>query len=351
MTASGEVTREPLAHVELERWYRRLLWAYPIGYRRAHGQEILGMLMDSAEPGRRVPAWADVVDLVRGAVRQWFRLPVGLSAVVAAVLSAAVLGAVGAAAGSWLAWRTAGELPSEAAALQAVETAAGASLAAPHVERIDHLRAVWREVHISNHHEQRFPNWTVEAAQARLLADGWTLGPVGEPFPSSRDNKPLDDVNQRFQVTRDGLVLAVGARTTFPPDIAGTTVAASVYPVPPSWEPGAILLGWIVGAVTGWLLTGWAIYRLRGRALPRRVAALALGLTALWFASYTINTYELLGKLAFTDPGVDRIVPGYYWHVTEAEQVGGALAIGLVILALAATGRRRTTVRTTAAAA
>ncbi|HEX5596565.1 MAG TPA: hypothetical protein VFX61_11210 [Micromonosporaceae bacterium] len=369
MTASGEVKREPLGHVELERWYRRLLWAYPIGYRRAHGQEILGMLMDSAEPGRRVPAWADAVDLVRGAVRQWFRLPVGwsavvaavLSAVVAAVLSAVVLGAVGAAAGSWLAWQTAAELPSDTAALQIAETAAGAPLTAPHVHRTDHLRAVWREVSVSNPYEQSFPDWTIEAAQARLRADGWTLGPVGEPRPSYSDNTPMDEVNQSFQVTRDGLALTVSARTTLPPyartssnftpGVAGTYLGTAVYPTPPSWEPGAILLGWLVGAVTGWILTGWASYRLRRRALPRRVAAVALGLTALWFASYTINTYEKLGELAFTDPGVYQVAPVYGWHVTFPERIGGALAIGLTILAIAATGRRRPTVRPTAAAA
>jgi hypothetical protein len=135
MTASGEVMRELPAHVRLERRHRRLLWAYPVGYRRAHGEEILTMLMDSAEPGRCVPARADVVDLARGAVRQWFRLPIGRTAVVAAVLSAVVLGAVGAGVGSWLAWRTASELPSDTAALQTAEAVAGAAMTAPYVTR------------------------------------------------------------------------------------------------------------------------------------------------------------------------------------------------------------------------
>ncbi len=357
MTASGEVMREPLAHVELERWYRRLLWAYPIGYRRAHGQEILAMLMDSAEPGRRVPTRADVMDLVRGALRQWFRLPVGWSPVVAAVLSAVVLGAVGAAAGSWLAWQAAAELPSDTAALQIAETAAGAPLTAPHVNRVDHLRATWRAVDVFNPNEQPFPNWTIDAAQARLRADGWTIG-AGDEYttPDYREyqgGRPAE-VHQRFLATRDGLVLLVFASTSVVPDSTGTKLATSVYPTPPSWEPGAILLSWLVGAVTGWLLTGWASYRLRRRALPRRLAALALGLTALWLAAYTtINTYKTLGELAFTDPGVWATAPAYEWVVANpaTEQVGGTLAIGLTILALAATGRRRPTARPTTAAA
>ncbi|MEU3457454.1 hypothetical protein ABZ671_28195 [Micromonospora sp. NPDC006766] len=357
MTASGEAMREPLAQVELERWYRRLLWAYPIGYRRAHGQEILTMLMDSAEPGRRVPARADVVDLVRGAVRQWFRLPVGLSPVVAAVLSAVVLGAVGAATGSWLAWQTAADLPSDTAALQITETAAGAPLTAPHVNRTDHVRATWRTVDVSNPNEQPFPNWTIEAAQARLRADGWTIGAGDEyttpDYRKYQGGRPAE-VHQRSLATRDGLVLLVAARTSVVPDSTGTKLATSVYPTAPSWEPGAILLGWLVGAVTGWLLTSWAAYRLRRRALPRRLAALALGLTALGLvAAPSIGLYKTLGELAFTDPGVWVIAPAYQWVVTNpaTEHIGGALAIGLAILALAATGRHRHTARPTAAAA
>ncbi|WP_434743426.1 hypothetical protein [Micromonospora sp. SH-82] len=350
MTASGNGTGELPPHVELERRYRRLLWAYPVGYRRAHGEEILSMLMDSAEPGRRVPARADMVDLVRGAVRQWFRLPVGLSAVVAAVVAAVVLGAVGAAAASWLAWQTAADLPSDEAALQAAEAAAGAPFSAPRLTRIDHVRATSRTVSVgaNSPNEQRFPDWTIEAAQARLQADGWTLGPVEKSYSASLDNQPL--INQRFEVTRDGLALTVLAYT-FTSNQAGAGVQVGVQPVPPSGEPGAALLGWLVGGATGWLLTGWASYRFRRRGLPRRLAALTLGLTALWLVTdTTIDTYRILGELAFAEPGVGFIAPAYYWHVTEAEQVIGALAIGLTILALAASGRHRPTSQPTAAA-
>ena len=149
MTASGEVMRELPAHVRLERWYRRLLWAYPIGHRRAHGEEILTMLMDSAEPGRCVPARAPNPPRRRGAVRQWFRLPIGRTAVVAAVLSAVVLGAVGAGVGSWLAWQTASELPSDTAALQTAETVAGAPMTAPYVARMAGRQEPLSLIHIS----------------------------------------------------------------------------------------------------------------------------------------------------------------------------------------------------------
>ncbi|MFG3600198.1 hypothetical protein [Micromonospora chersina] len=354
MIATGEIMRTLPAHVELERWYRRLLRAYPVGYRRAYGDEILTMLMDSAEPGRRRPSRADVVDLVRGAVRQWFRLPVGLSAVVAAVLSALVLGAGGAAASSWLAWQTTAELPSDSVALRTTETVAGAPLTAPDVTRFDFMRAVWRTVDVSSPQEQRFPNWTLEAAQARLRADGWTIGAGDEyPTPDYRDQggRPAE-VHQRFLATRDGLVLRVSVRTSVVPDGTGTKVKTSIYPAAPRWEPGVLLLGWLVGAVTGWILTGWTTYRLRHRALPLRAGALALGLTGIWSALDPItDLYRTLVALAFTDPGVEPIDPAYGSFMNHPEQVAATLALGVAILALAATGRRRPTVRPTAATA
>ena len=174
MTASGEVMRDLPAHVRLERWYRRLLWTYPIGHRRAHGEEILTMLMDSAEPGRRLPARADVVDLLRGAVRQWLRLPVGLPAMVAAVLAAAVLGAVGAASGSWLAWQTAA-MPSDASAVHTAETVRGAPLRAPELGRDGWLRDPQRGGGFEQQPQQTFHDGNGAILAAFLFPECCTL--------------------------------------------------------------------------------------------------------------------------------------------------------------------------------
>ncbi|WP_250001519.1 hypothetical protein [Actinoplanes sp. M2I2] len=350
MTASGEFVP---AQVALERRYRRLLWAYPADYRRVHGEEILTMLMDSAEPGRRRPAGADTIDVLRGAVRQRFRLPVGRSAVLAAVLAALVLGAVQAGVSSWLVWQTAADLPSDAAARRMAETVAGAPLIAPDVQRPAGLRQTPWEVNVANPDEQRFANWTTEAAQARLQADGWTLGPVeGYTVASYGGNKLAprpgitrtgpDEIHQTFQATRDGHVLHVHANAVLAPGAAGSGLLTTVSLMPPRWEPGAMLLGWLIGATIGWLLTAWAGYRLRGRTLARRMAALALGLTALWSAVAPVADFYLRwGSFALTDP-VDRgIDPTYGSVVDHLDQVGVTLAIAAAILALAAAGRRR----------
>lgn len=354
MTASGEVMRELPAHAELERWYRRLLWAYPIGYRRVHGEEILATLMDSAQPGRRRPARADVADLARGAVRQWFRLPVGLSAMVAAVLAAMVLGAVGAAAASWLARQT-NELPSDAAAVHIAETVVGTPVTDSHVDRHDGGRRNFqRDVQVGRG-ERALPNWTIETAQARLRADGWTLGRVekSDGSGSYQVNERLDAVIYRFQATRDGYVITADAQTILTPAIAGTYVDVTVELPAPSWEPVAIGLGRLVGAITGWLLTGWTTYRLRRQALPRRLTALLLGFTTLGLAAHpTIGLYNTLATLESTEFGFSHTTPAHYWVVARpaAELVGATLATGLAILVLAATARRPTARPTVAAA-
>ncbi|MEU8659070.1 hypothetical protein [Actinoplanes philippinensis] len=49
----------------LERRYRRLLRIYPAAHRAAYEEEMIGVLMSGAAPGRRLPGPADAFDLVR----------------------------------------------------------------------------------------------------------------------------------------------------------------------------------------------------------------------------------------------------------------------------------------------
>jgi hypothetical protein len=56
----------------LEDRYRRLLRWYPADHRRAHEDEMLGVLLAAAEPGQTRPAVRDAFDLARGGL--WVRL-------------------------------------------------------------------------------------------------------------------------------------------------------------------------------------------------------------------------------------------------------------------------------------
>ncbi|MFG2004405.1 hypothetical protein ACGFNU_35160 [Spirillospora sp. NPDC048911] len=61
----------------LEIGYRRLLAWYPGDYRREYEEELIGVLLAAAEPGRRRPHWREVADLLMGAVRVRLRHSVG----------------------------------------------------------------------------------------------------------------------------------------------------------------------------------------------------------------------------------------------------------------------------------
>jgi hypothetical protein len=60
----------------LERRYRRLLIAYPRAYRNAYGDEMVGVLMDSAGPDQHHPSASDALHLLRhGLLSRARRLP------------------------------------------------------------------------------------------------------------------------------------------------------------------------------------------------------------------------------------------------------------------------------------
>jgi hypothetical protein len=78
---AGKPTAEPGATVlvtpVLVRDYRRLLRLFPYTYRRAHEAEMLGHLLDGAQPGQSRPTRAERWDLLRAATREWLLAPLG----------------------------------------------------------------------------------------------------------------------------------------------------------------------------------------------------------------------------------------------------------------------------------
>ncbi len=53
----------------LEHRYRRLLFAYPPGYRAGHGDELIGTVLDGTEPGRSFPSPRESAGLIVGGLR------------------------------------------------------------------------------------------------------------------------------------------------------------------------------------------------------------------------------------------------------------------------------------------
>lgn len=94
----------------LERRYARLIRiAYPRGYRGHRGAELLGTLMDAAEPDRQWPAARDVLDLARHGLR--IRTGLTADAASARTLGLAAPFGVALAAGLSVIALTYGELP------------------------------------------------------------------------------------------------------------------------------------------------------------------------------------------------------------------------------------------------
>lgn len=54
---------------QLERAYRTLLHVYPRDYRESRGDELVGTLLDAAEPGRVRPSWREALPLVAEGLR------------------------------------------------------------------------------------------------------------------------------------------------------------------------------------------------------------------------------------------------------------------------------------------
>jgi hypothetical protein len=79
---------------ELERGYRRVLACYPEAFRRENEDEILGVLMDTAEEGQQRVGLAEAAALIRGALRM--RLSPGPSRPPRTVVTAVRLMCVGA---------------------------------------------------------------------------------------------------------------------------------------------------------------------------------------------------------------------------------------------------------------
>ena len=66
---------EQADQARLERGYRRLLACYPASFRRDSEEEILAVLLDSAQAGQRRVGLAESADLIRGALRMRLRPP------------------------------------------------------------------------------------------------------------------------------------------------------------------------------------------------------------------------------------------------------------------------------------
>lgn len=300
----------PVLNDGLVRHYRRLLLAYPRGYRRRHGTEMVTTLLEMAEPGRSRPSAGEAWHLVSSGVRQRFRLPAARPIVVAtAALVTVALGVFGAAGGSWLGERTFAELPSEADALQLLKAAvadpAGDGVSGASREfSPGNADSVFVIVPPRMQRPDAVPTWTVEQARDGLVAAGWIVTeftvrpgyrPDGVPICAAGEEPGLsgEECLNEFEVLRrnamliaerDGLIFHGYAHDSIGGEpgkvwvggIGGTLFAERST----GYLPLTVASG-LFGAVTGWLLVAALAYRIRSAPPGRAQLATALAGVAL----------------------------------------------------------------------
>lgn len=296
----------------LERRYRLLLRAYPAAYRRRHGDELITTLLDAAAPGRVRPSGRDVVDLLRGGLRQRFRLPVGKAQVAVAVFGALLFGALGAAAGSFLGWCTVAPLRPDAGALRVVDLALGEPYLGA-FNREDNWQSRAASLMPA---DPRYPaGWSLAAAEDRFTAAGWSISETsGAYFTAGRGDL-------RARVTGAG-------PGTGPVDVV-------IWLATPAAVPAGVAAGWLAGAVSGWLLAAWTAYALLGiRSWPRLGVVLVLMLASLLVLFRpALVTYGLIVAGAVMAPDHWGPPPPVHVGFIDVDAVHGPLT-GLAAIAV-----------------
>ncbi len=314
----------------LERRYRRLLFFYPLGYRRERADEIVGTLLDLAPEGRTRPTLREAVNLLRHGLRARLGRPASRGVVVWAGLTAVLCGLFAAAVGTRLGWETARPLPT----VDETRAVLGGALpghAIGHVDRGPALFVIgeqpvgWDNVGLlisdrAGEYELSTTRaelsgtppidqqQTLRTAQERLRAAGWTLRPV-----------LIVDLYECMQCTSKKHVLRATRGDTIlvleifdPPRYGDRYLSVNLDRATPWAAHAAGLLSGLLGFLGGWMVFGWASRRTEGRPMVRALAAVPYGLTMFMWGLPTafMSLFAILIHVSQTHP---RWAPIWEW--------------------------------------
>jgi hypothetical protein len=337
---------------DLARRYRRLLSVYPRGPRR---DELLGTLLEAAPAGRGWPTVRESVSLLRHGARARLGRPGSVAVVVFAVLVALAGTGLGAAVGARLGWQAARPLPSGAEAQRLTATVFpgmtvwGGGDAALFVRTNDgdSIQYGYADYWVKHTPATRDVRTFTEAVRDRLQASGWEIRSdvVPDRVPGEGgDLKAQEQFTRTFWATRDGLALQFSA--FYRPGRAATqSDGAALFHLSrtePPWVVPAGVLGALLGALIGWVLTAWVSGRTE-RSRPATLFAAA----ATGFALLLLLPILLVVCLAPIGGG-QRTPQGQpeqpFWALLLALGQGltkTAGILGLAVLIVAAWPRRR----------
>ncbi|HEY3501680.1 MAG TPA: hypothetical protein VGN37_02700 [Actinocatenispora sp.] len=307
----------------LARRYRRWLLAYPRGYRRERGPEIIGTLLDATDPGRSRPPAREVVHLLGHGVGRR-AVEAGRRAFVVAAFAAVLGGLSGIALGSWLSWRTVDTMAPDSATAGRVArqilpgpTDSGGHFGRhtfwnPYSEHTLHggtgVRAGSAEGGGTVPHGARYDE-TARAVAARMRAHGWhDVHTTIEALDPNTSPPGIAYVTG----TRDGYLAAVEVDAADGDNPA--TVGLDLMWAEPASQPAATTAGGVVGILIGVLFGLLTSKRMRrhGRGMQRTYSGLCLAtlllLTPACFANIPTATGSLMANTYRNHPG-----PSVYW--------------------------------------
>jgi hypothetical protein len=272
--------------------YSVLLLAYPARFRRRHGDDLIGTMMDVAGPGGPRPM--DLCHLVIRGIGQRFRVPSGVALV--AVMSAALIaGGFSAAATSWVAAHAQDPAPSVASIVGAVVP----------LEETDHDNDVTTA-------DLVVAPGADPAAVVNLVGDylrnvGWAVSPwVASDSVEARDG----DLRLRAQGV-GGSVYVYVTRAADPAYFAATVA------------------GLVIGALAGWLFAAAFAYRIVDAR--RRFAAVSAGTGLILLAVPAAVVYLAFAMLVWFSRGDE--VRSLFWIWDSALGVFAEPLLGLHVSA------------------
>jgi len=270
-------------NARLAKQYRRLLWAYPPGERRA---ELLDTLIETAPPSRSRPTAREAGNLLWHGMRARLGRPRSRGVVVLAVFVALACGFLGAAGASRAGWETAPALPggAESAAIgQTVFpglTVWGGGDAPKFVQQGDGDGVEYGPAYYWVKHttETKDIETYTAGVRERLIDAGWRIrSATVDPDPDDADAVTLV-YEVAFWATRGDLRLAYTDHVVpnAPSYDSGGAAAFALTRAEPVWVRVATGAGAVLGALIGWLLTGWVSRRTEGRAVSGLIVVMTI---------------------------------------------------------------------------
>ncbi|MDP9793607.1 hypothetical protein J2S43_002119 [Catenuloplanes nepalensis] len=326
----------------LESRYRVLLRAYPRDYRRRHGLELITTLMDAARPGQERPDRADVLDLVRGGLRQRFRLPAGRATLAFAIVAALFAAGLGAAGGAWAGWRfNKNPVPADAEILRIAGVALGRTF--PGGTTVSHNHADGL-VEVFPWTDSATLGWDAQDARdaaTRIAAEGWDAGPIETGL--YRTGPEYDLHRTAFVAERDGLLLLYTAEWPDTSAVPHSYVGVSIRPALPWTAHAGGVAGAVLAAIAAWLFVAWAGYRLRRAEFALRVAGTLCAVTTLVALTLPVVSIWVDGvRAALPDPLLVRGT-SLLWSAFDAFDgfyLAAAIPFLLVTAVIAGAARR-----------